>query len=186
MLNLLRTRPMQPDAVAAFVAAFGREMNAKRGIATTQRAQLQAERTALQRKLEGLYDAIAEGLRTPGLKQKLEELEGRLTEIDVALSAPGPTPVRLHPNLAELYRRKVTGLAATLEDPEIRTEALEAVRALIHQVTVHVGAEGVTLDLVGALTAMLDLAQPGATQGVDVCSVKVVAGVGFEPTTFRL
>ena len=40
--------------------------------------------------------------------------------------------------------------------------------------------EDVRLELDGALTAMLDLAQPGATQGVDVCSVKVVAGARYQ------
>jgi hypothetical protein len=43
-------------------------------------------------------------------------------------------------------------------------------------VTVHVAADDVTPELEGALAAMLDLAQPGATRDVDLCSVKVVAG----------
>jgi site-specific DNA recombinase len=61
------------------------------------------------------------------------------------------------------------------------------VRGLIEQVTVRIDSGGeVTLDLEGALTAMLDLAQPGAVRGLSERSVKVVAGVGFEPTTFRL
>ncbi len=187
VLDLLRNRLMQPDAVAEFVRAFSAEMNAQRGDDSAARSRQEAERAALKRKLDGLYDAIAEGLRTPGLKDKLEGLEARVTALDEALAAPAPSPVRLHPNLSELYRRKVTELAATLTDPGIRVQALEVVRGLIEGVTVHVDADdAVTLDLEGALTAMLSLAQPDAGRALGDGSVKVVAGVGFEPTTFRL
>ncbi|WP_114965319.1 hypothetical protein [Alkalilacustris brevis] len=128
MLDLLRTRLMQPEAVAEFITVFGREVNAQRGDETAQRSRLEAELSALIRKLDGLYDAIAEGLRTPGLKDKLEELEARKAELDAKLTAPAPSPVRLQPNLAALYREKVAQLAATLADPEIRTPALEGKR----------------------------------------------------------
>ncbi len=57
---------------------------------------------------------------------------------------------------------------------------------MIEWVTVHIEGDRVHLELEGALSAMIDTAQFGALAGVDVCSVKVVAGVGFEPTTFRL
>ena len=67
--------------------------------------------------------------------------------------------MRLHPNLAEIYRRKVTELATTLADPEIRTQALETIRGLINRVTIRDGTEGVSLELEGALTAMIGLAQ---------------------------
>ena len=135
--------------------------------------------------------AIAEGLRTAGLKGKLETLEARLAEIDAALAAPAPSPVRLHPNLSEMYRRKVAALAETLSDPEIRMPALETIRGLIAAVTVHVTPEGIKLDLEGALSAMVGLAEGRTAKsplesGLNGSSVLVVAGTGFEPVTFRL
>jgi site-specific DNA recombinase len=184
---------MQPAAVAEFVAAYTAETNANRGAETADRARLASERAQTARRLEGLYDAISDGLRTQGLKDRLEALEARLGELDDTLAAPAPTPVRLHPNLSQMYRRKVAELAVTLEDPEIRIAALEAIRGLITRVTVHDLSDGLTLELEGALTAMIGLAQNDKSplgSGLDVgCverSVKVVAGVGFEPTTFRL
>ena len=77
-------------------------------------------------------------------------------------------------------------MSAALVDPDIRTPALEAIRGLIERVTVLDDPAGVTLNLEGAITAMIDLAQPLAMNETDRGSVKVVAGVGFEPTTFRL
>ncbi|GGH41648.1 recombinase family protein [Cribrihabitans marinus] len=186
VLDLLRTRLMHPEAVAAFIKSFSEATNAEAGAQEAVRSRLNAERAAATRKLDGLYDAIAEGLRTPGLKAKLEELEGRIIDLNAQLSAPPPSPVRLSPNLSELYRQKVTELARTLSDPEIRTEALEIVRGLIERVSVRHADDSVTIELEGALTAMIGLAQNEQSRPEAACSVKVVAGVGFEPTTFRL
>ncbi len=202
VLGLLRDRLMQPDAIAAFIRAVGEESNARHGTAAVDRSRQQAERAGVARKLEGLYDAIAEGLRTPGLKGRLEALEARLAELDAALEAPAPSPVRLHPNLAEMYRRKVAELAATLQDPEIRTPALETIRGLIERVVVRVSAAGITLELEGALAAMVGLAQGAGGQascahakspalaglgGVGGSgSVEVVAGAGNRRQLTRL
>jgi hypothetical protein len=85
----------------------------------------------IKRKLAGLYDAIADGLRTAGLKERLEELEAKLARLDAALAAPAPQDIRLHPNLSELYRRKVGDLSIALGDTQTRPQALEAIRGLI-------------------------------------------------------
>ncbi|MGC9371239.1 MAG: recombinase family protein [Paracoccaceae bacterium] len=128
VLDLLKERLMQPDAVAEFVAAFNREVNAERGKETSARARLEKERAALERKLDGLYDAIADGLRTDGLRERLTALEAEKAEREEKLAAPPPSPVRLHPKLSELYQKKIQALAESLSDPEIRTPALEADR----------------------------------------------------------
>ena len=62
------------------------------------------------RKINGLIDAITEGLRTPGLQQRLEELEEHHAELEEEMATAAAPPVRLHPNLALLYRRKVEQL----------------------------------------------------------------------------
>jgi len=186
VLQLLRDRLMQPDAVAAFVSEFGREMNTRNSSVVAERERLASQRTSLARKLDGLYDAIAEGLRTPGLKDRVMAMETELSDLDTKLADPAPETVRLHPNLPDLYRRKVADLAATLEDPALRQPALELIRGLITRVTVRIAEGGPVLELEGALSAMIDAAQPGWLSGVDRCSVEVVAGAGFEPAAFRL
>ncbi len=189
VLDLMHNRLMQPDAVAAFIKAFTDEVNGQGGADAAARARATSERGQLTRKLEGLYDAVADGLRTQGLLDKMKMLEARLAEIDEDLAAPLPPPVRLHPNLSELYRRKTADLAATLADPDVGAGALDALRGLIERVTVYETPEGVTLDLEGALTAMIGLAQNAKSplgSGLFGGSVKVVAGAGFEPATFRL
>jgi len=64
----------------------------------------------------------------------MRTLEVRIAAIDADLAAPPAPPVRLHPNLPELHRRKTAELAATLADPEVGAAALDALRGLIERV----------------------------------------------------
>ena len=186
VLDLLRRRLMQPDAVAAFIKSFSEAANAEAGTAEVARTRLQSERDKAERKFNLFYDAIAEGIRTPGLQTRLEELEAQIAELDAKLSEPKPSPVRLHPNLSELYRSKVSDLAQALSDPSIRTGVLEIIRGLIERVTIQHERDGVRIELEGALTAMIGLVQNDKSRLAAAGSVKVVAGAGFEPATFRL
>ena len=77
------------------------------------------------------------------------------------------------------------------ENLDSQALAYGAIRGLIERVSVHETAEGIRIELEGAITALIDLAQGVTTKsplcsGLDVGSVKVVAGAGFEPAAFRL
>jgi site-specific DNA recombinase len=182
VLDLLKTRLMEPDAVAAFVKDHAELSNSQMADRSQDRARLEGERAATRRKLEGLYDAIAEGLRSPGLQDKLLALEGRIAAIGVELAGPARSPVRLNPNLSELYRRKVMELAITLADPAIASPAREVVRGLIEKVSVRWEEGQAVVVLDGALTALIGLAQNAKGPalagfgGSELSSVKVVAG----------
>ena len=162
VLGLLQQRLMRPEAVAAFVKSVSREMNAGRAEESAVRSRLEAERVQITRRLDGLYEAIADGLRTAGLKAKLEDMEARIQEIEIKLETPAPSSVRLHPQLSEIYRRKVEELSETLQDPDIRQTALETIRGLITAVTIYEDEDCVRIDIEGAITALIGLAQPGA------------------------
>src|SRR5262249_3040457 len=108
-------------------------------------------------------------------------------EIEIT-SAPEPAP-RLHPNLAEIYRKKVGTLQDALCNADTRSEAIEILRSLIERITVSSGiGGGFTIELVGEIANMVRLSSgwEGREFSSYRSSVKVVAGVGFEPTTFRL
>ncbi|NQU71177.1 MAG: recombinase family protein, partial [Rhodospirillales bacterium] len=196
VLHTLKTNLMQPDLVAAFISAFHAEVNRLQREHNIGREHTAKEFDRVARQLDGLYEAIADGLRTAGLKTKLEELEQRKTDLDTQLStAPSPAPI-LHPNLAELYRRQVEGLHASLNTDDCRTEAAEVLRGLVETIKVRNADDGLEIELIGEIVNMIDLAQTAAhnktaaLKGAAVpepfrSSVKVVAGVGFEPTAFR-
>jgi site-specific DNA recombinase len=96
--------------------------------------------------------------------------------------------VRLHPNLAQLYQERVAKLHNALFEPEMRTEALELIRGLIERVELHPNADGFRIELIGEIANMMTLSAGAESVGSELerASVKVVAGEGFEPSTFRL
>ena len=62
-------------------------------------------------------------------------LEAGKAEVQALLaSAEAPSVVRLHPNAAEVYRRKVAELGLALNDDSIKAEAAEILRSLIERV----------------------------------------------------
>ena len=92
--------------------------------------------------------------------------------------------------MATIYRTRVESLEAALRDPDHGHEAFEIVRGLVREVRI-IPADGeITIELRGELAGILALAE-GAKQSAlspeDLAlQIKMVAGVGFEPTTFRL
>jgi hypothetical protein len=185
VLDLVRERLMQPEMVRAFVSAYTQEINAGRASAGAERARQERELKTLSAKLDGLYDAIAEGFRSPGLLGKVEGLEAEKQALEEALAGPPPSPVRLHPNLAELYRAKVASLRESLANPAIRDEAIGILRGLVTGVVVRPDTEGWRVDVQGEAAALVALglsanrAQGETLDPEDVSSAKVVAGAGF-------
>ena len=80
-------------------------------------------------------------------------------------------------------------LQEALGKPEDRDEAITMLRRLIERVVVHAADEGLQIELVGEIVRLIELgldAKQAALGEEAACSVKVVAGAGFEPATFRL
>jgi len=185
----LRQRLLAPELVEEFVTAFHEEVNRQRREATAARVGKERELAEVTRKLDKLIEALIEGYRAPGLQQRLEELEARKAALEQELAADPPPPVRLHPNLAQVYRGKVERLHEALADPGLRDEALGILRGLIERVVIHPAEEGLQVEIVGEIVKMIELgldAKQAALAREAACSVKVVAGAGFEPATFRL
>ena len=76
--------------------------------------------------------------------------------------------------------------------PDVRSEAAEALRALIDKVVLTPSEDGYDIDLHGDLAGILTLASGAkaktavAGMAKAVSQVSLVAGAGFEPATFRL
>jgi site-specific DNA recombinase len=136
-----------------------------------------------------------------GELREVERQQAALMAEIAAAGIPKVVPV-LHPNLPELYRRKVEALEAALRDPATAAAAAEALRGLIDAILVFPGARRgeVTMELRGDLAAFLHLGEAGVVIGPDSrTAVPLVgdgrsgevlgtwdAGTGFEPVTFRL
>ena len=95
--------------------------------------------------------------------------------------------LRLHTNLPELYRNKIGRLAEALNAPETMTEAAEIMRGLIDRIVLMPVDGELRAELHGDLAVLARFAQEGERRSDgNPARLSVVAGVGFEPTTFRL
>jgi site-specific DNA recombinase len=179
----VRAHLLAPDAVAAAVEAY-REERARLAKERLQ-AGRQAERdlAEVDRKLTRLVDAIESGAGEVGpLVERMRELEGRRRDLEAIVPKPTTGAVVLHPQASKRYRDKIEELHATLADgANAQGEAAKLFRELIS--AVRITPQGklapVSIEIVGDLAALM-LPPGGEVTG------KVVAGIGFEPMTFRL
>ena len=71
--------------------------------------------------------------------------------------AEAPAPL-LHPNLAEIYRRKVAELHVTLNHDDSRAEAADIIRSLIDEIVLTPENGELRIDLKGELAPILAFA----------------------------
>jgi hypothetical protein len=114
VMDGLRSRLMDSALFKIFAEEFATEWNRLQADAESSLDRLRSERERVCRQIDRLVDALADGEPAARLKVKLKELEGRRLELERELeTVKGPAP-RLHPNVAEAYRRKVEELHAAL------------------------------------------------------------------------
>ena len=182
----------QEDLIDTFVAEFKAEVARLRKNRSAQDRQLQKELNKLNTAIARCLRFIMEGDGDPGLvRDQLRDLEQRKNEMEHALaSTREQAAIEHHPNMAELYRRKVSELQDLLSDETNRPEAIDIIRSMIERIEVHPGKERgkPNVILVGALAQILTFAQQNnnAVSSGDGRRVLMVAGAGFEPATFRL
>ena len=108
ILAALRNRLMQPEHVAIFIEEFTAEWNRQAADASAENSARARELEKVERKVSGLINAIVDGIRTPGIRHELLQLEERKSKLEAALAQPPSIePPRLHPGLAEVYRDRV-------------------------------------------------------------------------------
>ena len=122
-------------------------------------------------------------------KAEIKTLDACRKELQAQLETADEPPPLLHPEMADLYRQKVTTLAQALERSDTRTEATEALRGLIDVITLTPEQGELKIELKGNLAAMLSAAtnaKRSPETGDLSLQVVMVAGAGFEPATFGL
>ena len=191
ILEGLRDHLMDPELFKVFAKEFITEANR---LQMEQTADINVARSKLDRidrQIDKLVMAIADGADALPLNTKIKELGA--TRIDLKLkldNAPATEPL-FHPNLAEVYRAKVENLSSLLDDPGCKAEAFDIIRSLIDEVRLVPKNATLRVELKGELAGILSLCDttkknPATSYEERAEQIKLVAGVGFEPTTFRL
>ncbi len=203
ILTLLAERLMDPALVKAFAAEYIAERNRLAASHVDDRAMKEKELAKVIKDQDVLVNAILAGTPAERIRDRLAQLERRQKHLEAELAiAPAPTATtRLHPRIAETYHERIRRLIAGLTEPDTEGEAREAIRGLIDRIVITPEPTGgkrmrPRIELRGSLAAILRLSlgvEGLSGQQKTSCEQKVlqsaeflVAGVGFEPTTFRL
>ncbi|NDR55684.1 recombinase family protein [Aliiruegeria sabulilitoris] len=188
VLGGLKDQLLHPDLIAAFVTEYQAEYNRLAGEITKDKSKAERKLAGVKRRIDQLVDRICDGMFHESMKDKLTALEQEKAALETELATfDADVPVRLHPGLSDVYRAKVAKLTESLNNPDLRTAASEHIRSLISEIRMVPEGDSLQIELVGELAGLMALSQKSKARGdATGCSITMVAGVGFEPTTFRL
>ena len=189
---------LHPDVTAAYLEEFRLVWAEERRRRIAQRAGFDRMMADIEREEERIADAVVAGVAPATLKARADELVERRARLEREMADMPEIPETVaHPALIEDYRRQIAQLSTIAATDRA---AIEAARPLLQRLVDHIelspradGKRGADLTLHGDLAHLLALAAPEhkkpaprgkAEEGKTMLSV--VAGVGFEPTTFRL
>ena len=188
VLDGLKDKLLHPDLIAAFVTEYQAEYNRLASNIAKDRSKAERKLSGVKRKIDQMIDRICDGMFHESMKDKLTALEQEKASLETELATmDADVPVRLHPGLSDVYRSKVAKLSESLNDPNLRTAAAEHIRSLISEIRMVPEGDNLQIELVGELAGLMALSERTKARGYATgCSITMVAGVGFEPTTFRL
>ncbi len=189
-LRVIQERLMTKELAELFAAEFKREVERLRSSGSGEIDRIAARLAEVEREIANLAANFTQGVVSPTLVALLTEREQEkavlTTKLQSAQSARA-ADILPHPALLERYAEKVGKARQALNDPSVRQEASEALRSLIEQITIYAEGDRTVGEITSDPAKIIDFAsgasrRPAGSPG----SIVVVAGVGFEPTTFRL
>ena len=194
VLSGLRDRLMTEEHLDLFCKEYTKEYNANRTAARAVHDQQIARLSRISQDLERLVDALIDGVPADRVKTRMQALEAEKAELEAMTSAePLEALTVLHPAMSELYKNSVMNLSHALTRQDTQAEAMDLLRGLIDRIVIHppnADAGDVLIDIEGDLAGILSVAdkskKAAGLSPDDLMQIKLVAGVGFEPTTFRL
>ena len=194
VLDGLQNRLMEPARTRIFCEEYARAMNRLHAEHNAQRTADAGALSRTERDLGRRVQALLDGVPSSAVREKMAELEARRDALRCRLAASEDNGIRLHPNMAEYYRTQIADLRAALTEAGGRMQAAEIVRKLVDRIelspVVRSGRKTLSVSLYGRLAGILAMATkakaPLDESDAPMRVTKLVAGVGFEPTTFRL
>ena len=179
--------------MTAFAEAFHTEVKRRQTRTASQKTTVQQDLLKVETGIKRCVDLLLHS-DTPmeSIRNTLEELEMQKRALTRELSLQTEEDkIVLHPNIGELYARKIGDLKSLLQNDTTKHRATEIIRSLIEKIVVSPTGQRGKSDVVlhGELASILAYASETARSAVvsyDVGRVLMVAGAGFEPATFRL
>jgi site-specific DNA recombinase len=195
VLKGLTTELLREEVFAAFREEYEAETRRLQAASVIVRPEREVELAQVTSQLANIKAAIIKGVDATMFVDELQQLGQRqkqlAAEIDAA-AAPTEAPALLHADLPRVYREKVQRLTDAFEDSVLKAQAFEEIRALIDAVVLRPADGELAINLRGELASMLSLCacderkKAPEPMAAEALQIKMVAGTGFEPVTFRL
>jgi site-specific DNA recombinase len=206
----LRTHLMEPELFKEFCEEFTRTVNRGRMDRRAEQDVWRTELDRINRELGKLLQALKAGGSITIIVEEMKQLQARKVDLSERLANAGEEPPLLHPTMGDLYRERIATLHARLQDEPAKAEAIEVLRQLVDKVTLIPENGELAIVLRGDLAAILSRAagkkKPVAPSAAGCFEARwarkgkgdpagspsplsqesLVAGIGFEPMTFRL
>ena len=176
VLDGLRHHLMHPDLVKTFVDEFHREVNRQAAEKDMCRDRTECDLKKTERNIRRMIEAIKAGVPGAAVKDEMTTLEARRIGLLSQLEGAPPSIPRLHPNIAEVYRQKVTNLSEALNDEHTCLEAAECIRELIEEIRLVPENGKLKLELYGELAALINLANEHPRSKETGVQITLVAG----------
>lgn len=140
----------------------------------------------VERQIEGVINAVLNGMYHNGLKTKMSALEAEKKDLNILLEEKEDNVIDVHPNLAFQYAQKLDDLYTSLfsdSETEMRQQAIRTLRTLVEKVVISrdQNTKELELEIHGKLAEIMYFMnnQQKKTLHSDECRVTVVAGAGF-------
>jgi site-specific DNA recombinase len=158
VLDGLSHQLMHPELDRTFVDEFHREINRQAAVQDMARNRAERDLEKTERDIKRVIEAIKAGVPGAAVKDEMTTLEARRIDLLNQLEGtPAPMP-RLHPNIAEVSRKKVVNLGEALNEERTCAEAAECIRELIEEVRLVPKDGNLRIELYGELAALINLA----------------------------
>jgi len=182
VLGGLRDHLLAPDAVAEFIKEFHAELQRRRKDEAKRRTDAERKLREVEGRIDRIVNAIANGTDSPSMHTLLLDLEKRKVELARDLAEiEDPRVLEIHPNLAEVYRRKISNLEDALrKEGDARQQAMAMLRTLVDRIVLYPGDKRgkMEIEIQGELAAILRFAN-GDPVPLEKSMLKLVAGARF-------
>jgi len=189
ILSLLQEELLTPESISNYIDEVEKALNEGNKKKHTEIEQLKNKEFSLTKEIENLLDAVAAGSfklvenRLSQTEKELHDIKEKISLLDTE-NEPDLTSI---PNAAKAYREAVADLRSTLSDhiPETRN----IIQELVDEITItNDNNESIRVEIKSNFLNLLRKTKHDSGSGAVEPEVflNVVAGAGFEPTTFRL
>lgn len=165
VLRAIKENLMTPESWEAFIEGYQQQKKEQQLSRRQEVKSASQEIATLEKKIDSMLDAVAEGLLQRTMYPKINAMTERKEELEKLLQSKleeDREPISLHPNLGRVFAKKIANLENMLVagDELPRLQAREQIRDLIAEITLTPIDEGRDWEITihGAVAELIALA----------------------------